>query len=335
MRKMGLIMGVAAVALLATACEVRFYMGLTVEEDGSGTMAFDLAADGELRDLAGDELDLAGALNADPENMPCDVTPLIDGDFQGARMICSFASLEELMEMTIPMAEEGDFEQPMPQPMSGFQIERDGDTFWFRLDASDLNRAYNPPPGEMPMELDLESVLDIRFTATLPGEIVSHNASVAEGNTLTWWFPTAEPWLMAESRVSNGLSPIALWALIAVGAVILVMLILRFRPTGKKESDPTEPGPDAEPAPKAETEPTETAPSASQPESETAARAEPETGEAAQPTEQTAEPEEAPATDDQPAEAGGGTEQPEPEQEAEDIIESDLGEEPERSDQTE
>ena len=121
MRKMGLMMGVAAVALLATACEMRFYMGLTVEEDGSGTMSFDLAANEELRGMAGDQFDIGELLNADPEN-PCDVEPLLDGDFQGARMTCSFASLEELMEMTIPIAEEDDFGQPMPQPMSGFQL---------------------------------------------------------------------------------------------------------------------------------------------------------------------------------------------------------------------
>lgn len=313
MRKMGLLMGVAAVALLATACEMRFYMGLTVEEDGSGTMSFDLAADRELRGLAGGELDLGELLNANPQNIPCDVTPLSDGDFQGARMTCSFASLEELMEMTIPIDE--DFEQAMPQPTSDFLVERDGDTFRFLMDASDLNEAYiMPPDGGMPMELDLESILDIRFTATLPGDIVSHNATVTEGNTLTWWFPTAESRLMAESRVSSGLSPVALWSLIAVGAVILAMLVLRFRPTGKKDPDPPEPAPDAEPAP----------------ESETASGTEPEKEEAAQPTEQTSEREEAPATDQPEAEVVSGTEHPQ--QGAEEIAEADEEEEPERLD---
>ena len=319
MRKMGLLMGVAAVALLATACEMRFYMGLTVEEDGSGTMSFDLAADSELRNLAGGELDIGELLNADP-GMPCDVAPLSDGDFQGARMTCSFASLEELMEMSIPMDE--DFEQAMPQPASDFLVERDGDTFRFLMDAAGLNEAYNLPPDEgMPMELDLDSILDIRFTATLPGEIVSHNASVAEGNTLTWWFPTAESRLMAESRVSSGLNPVVLWSLIAVAAIILVMMVLRFRLTGKKEPDPSEP----EPAPKAETGPTYEAPSASEPESETASGAEPETGETSG---QTSESEDAPATE-QP-ESGSGTEQPE--QEAEENTEADEREEPERPD---
>lgn len=287
-RKMGLMMGVAAVALLATACEMRFYMGLTVEEDGSGTMSFDLAANEELRGMAGDQFDIGELLNADPEN-PCDVEPLLDGDFQGARMTCSFASLEELMEMTIPIAEEDDFGQPMPQPMSGFQLERDGDTFRFLLDASDLNQFYNPPPGEMPMDMDLDlgSVFDIRFTATFPGEVVSHNASVVEGNTLTWWFPTAEPWLMAESRVSGGLSPVALWSLIAVGVVILVMLILRFRPTGKAEPSPPEPGSESDAGTESETE------EAADPETEETTTemsedegvAEPDSGEEQRPTE--------------------------------------------------
>lgn len=320
MRKMGLLMGVAAVALLATACEMRFYMGLTVEEDGSGTMSFDLAANRELRNLAGGELDFGELLNADPGNMPCDVAPLSDGDFQGARMTCSFASLEELMEMSIPMDE--DFEQAMPQPASDFLVEQDGDTFRFLMDAAGLNEAYSLPPDEgMPMELDLESILDIRFTATLPGEIVSHNASVTEGNTLTWWFPTAESRLMAESRVSSGLSPVVLWSLIAVAAIILVMMVLRFWLTGKKEPDPSEP------APKAETGPTEKAPSASEPESEKAAGIEAEKEEASQ---QTSEPEDAPATDRPEAEDGSGTGQPE--QEAEENTEAGEWEEPERSD---
>lgn len=322
MRKMGLLMGVAAVALLATACEMRFYMGLTVEEDGSGTMSFDLAANRELRNLAGGELDFGELLNADPGNMPCDVAPLSDGDFQGARMTCSFASLEELMEMSIPMDE--DFEQAMPQPASDFLVEQDGDTFRFLMDAAGLNEAYSLPPDEgMPMELDLESILDIRFTATLPGEIVSHNASVAEGNTLTWWFPTAESRLMAESRVSSGLSPVVLWSLIAVAAIILVMMVLRFWLTGKKEPDPSEP----DPAPKAETGPTEKAPSASEPESEKAAGIEAEKEEASQ---QTSEPEDAPATERPEAEDGSGTGQPE--QEAEENTEADEWEEPERPD---
>lgn len=297
-RKMGLMMGVAAVALLATACEMRFYMGLTVEEDGSGTMSFDLAANEELRGMAGDEFDIdmgefiGEVLSVEPENVPCDVEPLLDGDFQGARMTCSFASWEQLMEMAIPVAEQDTFELPMPQSMSGFQLERDGDTFRFLLDATDINRSYDAPLSEMPMDMDMnldwDSIYDIRFIVTLPGEVVSHNASVVEGNTLTWWFPTAEPWLMAESRVSGGLSPAALWSLIAVGVIILVMLILRFRPTGKTEPSPPEPGSESDAGAESETEEAadpETEETTTTEMSESEGVAEPDSGEEQRPTE--------------------------------------------------
>lgn len=250
MKKTGLLMGVVLVALLATACEMRFYMDLTVEDDGSGTMAFDLTADGELRELTGGQMDIAELLNADP-SQPCDVEPLSDGDFQGARMTCPFASLEELMDdMIAPMGE--DYDPTMPQPMSGFQLERDGDVFLLRMDATDINASYDltsgfdggdwdlddPYADEAPM--DMSSFLDIRFTATLPGEIISHNADFVDGAALTWSFPTAEPWLMAESRVRSGMSPIAIWFLIAVGVVVLVMIILRTMPK-KPEQDPAPP----------------------------------------------------------------------------------------------
>ena len=39
---------------------------------------------------------------------------------------------------------------------------------------------------------------------------------------------------MAESRLDSGMSPIAIWSLIAVGAVILVMIILRMTPKRAK-----------------------------------------------------------------------------------------------------
>ena len=238
MKRMGLLMGVVLVALLASACEMRFYMDLTVEEDGSGAMAFDLTADQELRGLAGDQMDIAELLNADP-SQPCNVEPLSDGEFQGARMTCAFASLEELTAMVAPMGMGDDPE--MPQPMSGFQLEREGDVFLLLLDASEINASYNASGGDFPME-DMSSFLDIRFTAALPGEIVSHNADVADGDALTWIFPTAEPWLMAESRLDSGMSPIAIWSLIAVGAVILVMIILRMMPKrAKPEPDPGQP----------------------------------------------------------------------------------------------
>ena len=263
MKKTGLLMGVVLVALLATACEMRFYMDLTVEEDGSGAMSFDLTADRELRGMAGDQLggdQIAQLLNADP-SQPCAVDTLVDGDFEGARMTCPFASLEELMEMVAPMGMGDD--PGLPQPMSGFQLERDGDVFLLRLDASDINASYNPPPGDLMgdmddmdmMEMDdmegmdmfdMSSFLDIRFTATLPGDIISHNADVVEDTTLTWTFPTDESWLMAESRVDSGMSPIAIWSLIAIGAVILVMIILRMMSDRAKRAgqDPAPPEPD-------------------------------------------------------------------------------------------
>lgn len=249
MKKTGLLMGVVLVALLATACEMRFYMDLTVEEDGNGAMSFDLTADRELRGLAGDQLggdQIAQLLNADP-SQPCAVDTLVDGDFEGARMTCSFASLEELTAMVAPMGEGDD--PGLPQPMSGFQLERDGDVFLLRLDATEINDSYNASPDGLMDgmdEMDMSSFLDIRFTATLPGDIVSHNADFVEGDALTWMFPTDESWLMAESRVDSGMSPIAIWSLIAIGAVILVMIILRMRSDRAKRTgrDPAPPEPD-------------------------------------------------------------------------------------------
>ncbi len=225
--------------LLVTACELRVDQATTVDEDGSGTVVLLVALDGELRELlisqSGEQIDftdpeswdqVGGITDALPEDVDYTIEPYRRDDYEGFTVDVRFDSPTQLAAWAEASAEG-----------SGLfpTVIVEGDTYRFeqRFVLDDLT-------GEEQDELgvDITSILDVRMSAALPGEIVETNGTVDEQGVIRWEpnlaGPGAGELMFAQSAVAR---PDAVPVVALVGTALAVVLgvgylILRRRPAG-------------------------------------------------------------------------------------------------------
>ena len=117
----------------------------------------------------------------------------VSGDYQGIRASIEFENFDQLRGRMAGLSGMEGVDIPMSTGMlSDISLERDGNVFMFRLAIPEQPEdMFDGMTEDSPMPIDpamLEDIFDIRFTLTLPGEIVADrtNADLTTGQTLVW-----------------------------------------------------------------------------------------------------------------------------------------------------
>jgi len=183
-------------ALALSACTIRFDVGMSVNEDESGTFTLFMGFDEEFQQLdeqsGGDDLDFTQDLSDVPEGWT--VEEVIEDGFEGVRISTDFTSFDDLQTRLEELGENADTGVGTDF-LSGFELTREGDEFRFKVDVTGLDDELAGALGDSGSEdlfsgVDpstfLEDLFEIRFKLTLPGEIGANNADEVDGNTLIW-----------------------------------------------------------------------------------------------------------------------------------------------------
>lgn len=213
MRK--LLVLVSLLGLLLAACRAETNLVLTVEEDGSGTLGFELGMDEELRDLVtssgGSVDDILGDMEVDLPGAESYERTEGDMTFVGAR--AEFASIDDLEALLAQASNGPGFDE--------FSLTLDERTAEFR---AKLDPTADLPAGEElpfdPSELAGE-IFSFNLVVKLPGEVVEHNADeIRSDGALVWKVSFTQP-TEAYARTDLG-GGTAWWIWLAVAAVIVV-----------------------------------------------------------------------------------------------------------------
>ncbi len=218
----GLILLATAAALLIVSCRAEVNIALDVEEDGSGTVAFELGTDEEFRDFmtsfGADTDDLFGELESDLGDAGGTAIEREDGDmsFQGVEV--EFDDVDQISSALGGAA--GDF--------GGF------DTFTFEVtdtgavfDATLSSPEQDPGDdlGGFDPSLLTDEVFAANFILKMPGNVTSHNAdTVLSDDRLQWALPLLGGTVdfHAESEFGGSDFP---WLWVILGLAVLVGLI--------------------------------------------------------------------------------------------------------------
>lgn len=231
---------------------MRAWFDIDVAEDGSGTFELTMAFDEEFQALM--EEDAEGDIDwTDPESwddaegtgFPIDelpedaeVRPYTEDGFEGFTVSFPFDSLDEFDALIEEMSDDGS-EDPFPFHLTStdgrFELSTDGEVF------GPADDEFSGEDMEMIPEEMLSDLFDFRVRASLPGELVSHNADeVTEEGMLVWRLdPLAEEQVspQAVSEVSQGS-----WLVWVLGGVALlaaaVLAVVAIRRMNAPDPDP-------------------------------------------------------------------------------------------------
>lgn len=237
---------------------MRTWFDINVEEDGSGTFEVTMAFDEEFQALmeqeSDEEIDWTDPESWEenegsgfsPGDFPegAEIRPYTEDDFEGFTVTVPFASLEEFDEMVGEMQDgsEDSFPFQITSTDGRFELTTDGEIFGAaeeELSGEDMDMV----PEEM-----LTSLFDIQVRASLPGELISHNADeVTEDGTLVWRVdPLAEqeetPQAVSEVSQGSWLIWVLIGAVVVVAAAIAVIALRRMQaPEPELEPEPEAP----------------------------------------------------------------------------------------------
>jgi len=219
----------ALLALALSACRVETNVILSIEEDGSGAVGFEIGMDQEFRDLmeqSGGSLD--DLMTELPDFGEGDVTPIsrTDGDMEyvGA-------------QTTIDDISEFEFSGGGGEFFSAFSYEFDRKTASLTATIS----AGDVAGDTADLPFDMSSLTGDLFSAnvvvSMPGTVVEHNADKVLGDgTLVWEIPlSGSADIFAKSTFGGSSNSWIVWVL---GGVLLVGIIAAVTATivSRKES---------------------------------------------------------------------------------------------------
>jgi hypothetical protein len=205
-------------AVLFTSCRAEVNLMLDVEEDRSGTFAFELGLDEEFRELMESN-------DANPDDLFGELDPNLEGttyereegamSFQGVSV--EFDDVDEFTaELADSTAEIGSF--------NSFSFVMDDTTAVF--DAS-ISAPEEDLGGDLPIDPSqlTDQFFSANFILSMPGTVTTHNADEVLGDgRLRWDLPLlgGESAFHAESDVGGGGFP---WLWIILGTLLIAGLI--------------------------------------------------------------------------------------------------------------
>lgn len=184
------------ICVLLSGCELRAQVGIVVDGDGAGALAYTLAADDELRRVARRAgADPLAALAEVGEGLQgWQVERQSDGSLQGVTLTTTFDDPDELARVSSQFAEA--LSAPELRPLGPLRLAVDDSTVDLRgsaaltLDAAAV-RELGLRPARAREVLD-ESVV-LRVEARMPGEVLETNADTrGDDDTVAWTIAPGE-----------------------------------------------------------------------------------------------------------------------------------------------
>lgn len=238
---------VAALALLTTACKVELNAEFTINADKSGSVKVEFGVDDELLAMAGsdDPQDLFSEMDIDLGDVPgATTTTERRGEF-------TFYIVEVPVD-DITQAEGLGTQAGLEGLGEEFQITftEDRVTIDGAMSLGDaMSGAGAEDLGGITPEM-LAQFVEINLRVNMPGSIVESNADEVNGSTLTWNvdFTAEELDIHAVSDPTGSSGGFPLWAWLLIGAGGLLVLALLFTMIGRSRRAPAAPGATAPPA---------------------------------------------------------------------------------------
>lgn len=227
-----LILLVVGVALLTVACKAEVNVLVDINDDESGTVAFEFGLDDELRGLlessGGTADDLFGELDLDIATEGGTVTERTDGDMTFTGATKDFEDISQVMtDLVGDTSGEGLFTE--------FSFVMDDESAAFAATASSEDQDMGDL-GLDPSALTGE-VFSANFILGMPGDVVEHNADeVLSDGRLKWSLPIlgGTKTFIAESEF-GGSSLWWLWIVLGVVLVVGVIAIIAAVVLGRRQ----------------------------------------------------------------------------------------------------
>ena len=244
---------VLLVLLLAVAfsgCQIKLGLDTKVNDNGSGTFGFRLAADKEILDLmaqqAGSSVDLFGEVK---KALPTDWKTQEGTDPDGTKWVTVTVEFKNAADLQTILKNAGstanlDFSSLTLTQKKGFFATTT--EYSLKLDMGAALSGLGSMGGQLGSQLTpsvLSSILVFENRVTLPGSIKTNNATKVEGSTLIW-----QPQLSGSTEMKATSQSIR-WSVIyiLIGAVVvlialLVVIIILVARRGRKRTPPVEAG---------------------------------------------------------------------------------------------
>ena len=229
MKTIRLALLLSLVGLVTMAC-IRFEVAFTVNEDGSGTVRYQIAIKDDMMELAGEDLDVSEEVGDLPEG--AEVQEYSEDGYTGVVVtvpIADFSDMEKVRTALGGVSESVDSED---SPFDTVSIDKDEDGAWH------FSMLMTPFTDESEDGLSVDELGEgfatlllgdawFRVFVKLPGELAEHNADRIEDGVLVWeldLMATEERQLTARSIPKGGV-PIGSIAAGVAGVVVLVALV--------------------------------------------------------------------------------------------------------------
>jgi len=226
-----LVLLVVGIALLTVACRAEINVLVDIEEDRSGTIAFEFGLDEEFRELiessGGTTDDVFGEFDLGMEGGT--VTERTEGDMVYTGATQDFDDISEVMADLIgDTSDEGMFTE--------FSFVMDDETAALSATASQSTEDLGDIPFD-PSEIT-DDVFSANFILGMPGTVVEHNADeVLSDGRLLWSLPIlgGTKTFIAKSEFGGGSSLGWLWILLGVVLIVGVAAIIAAVVLGKRQ----------------------------------------------------------------------------------------------------
>lgn len=177
------------ICVLVSGCELRTQVGIVVDGDGGGALAYTLAADDVLRRAArrAGADPLAALAEAGEGLRGWRVERRTDGPLQGVTLATTFDDPDELAQVSGEFAEA--LAAPELQPLGALRLVVDDTTVDLRgsadlaLDVSAVRELGLRPARARAV---LAESVTLRVEARMPGEVLDTNADTRSERTVAW-----------------------------------------------------------------------------------------------------------------------------------------------------
>ena len=227
MKTIRLALVLSIIALVTTAC-FRIELAFTVNDDGSGTVSYQITVNDALMELGGEDLNFFEELGDLP--LSAEVQDYSEDGYTGVVVtvpITDFSDMVEVEDALGGLDESSDLETGLSDEIS---ISKDEDGAW--------QFSMLIPSSEESIEaMDFEGMAMLfddawfRVRLKLPGKLDEHNADRIEGEELVWeldFIATEERQLTARSVPESGLPIVPIVAGLASIVVLVAFVSLAY-----------------------------------------------------------------------------------------------------------
>jgi len=214
-KKPGIIVILLAMIFLLSGC-MKMHINIIWNEDNTGLVEMTMGIDSSMLSMMGaSEDDIRSELSGSMSEEGFTISDYSDDKYVG---IIATMQIDDVTKGVGDSA--GDL---------SFRFSEDGGVKTYtvsgRIDNSDM---MGDASGMEEMGMSMDDIdMDIKFTITMPGKIVSHNATEQKGNTLIWDITSGSASIQATSEAGGSdFMSILMWILFGVGIVMFLGAVL-------------------------------------------------------------------------------------------------------------